>query len=353
MVSSPRRSAPAAVAALLLGVGVFAAFALAVTAVLDPLVWPSLLVGLPVGALAGAAAAVLTYRYLARPADDAVNWRRVGVGVAAVLLVSALALSGLWVVGQQRADETYSSQYEYRVTLDANETLENATVYVPVPTNASGRSDPHALARRFVSDVTYSRAVPPVRGYDPNESAPADFSYRLVETDHGPMLAVHADRVPVTRVYYRTVENETMGYYQRIPASEYDPTNESMGVRDDGSFEFTVTATSNDPIDTADPFANEPLLSARYNRSDTDCPRGASDVHQCYSYDGRVYADYATNGTTHVYVGVELTGRNEWFSGGWTGNEYREWARVELAGPQDGWRHTIGELDVGDGRYRD
>ena len=53
-----------------------------------------------------------------------------------------------------------------------------------------------------------------------------------------------------------------------------------------------------------------------------------------------------------LHVSAQLDGRNEWFSGGWTGNEYREWSRVELRGPQSGWVLADGELDVGSGNYR-
>jgi hypothetical protein len=66
-----------------------------------------------------------------------------------------------------------------------------------------------------------------------------------------------------------------------------------------------------------------------------------------------MYADYETGEETTVYVSAQLDGRNEWFSGGWTGNEYREWSRVELRGPQSGWVLTDGELEIGSGTYRD
>jgi hypothetical protein len=49
------------VAALVVGVVGFLAVGLAVSVVLDPYVWPSLFVGLPVGFASGVAAAVLSY----------------------------------------------------------------------------------------------------------------------------------------------------------------------------------------------------------------------------------------------------------------------------------------------------
>ncbi|MFC7177042.1 hypothetical protein [Halosegnis marinus] len=56
---------PPLVGALAAGVVAFAVVALGVTAALDPYVWPSAVVGLPAGLVAGALAAVLVRHLLA------------------------------------------------------------------------------------------------------------------------------------------------------------------------------------------------------------------------------------------------------------------------------------------------
>jgi hypothetical protein len=333
---------------LVAGVVVFLGVALALTAVLDPLIWPSALVGLPVGFVAGAAVTVLGYTYLTRRPESTVPWRAVGAGALAVLVVFALLLGGLSLLGQQRLERSTQSTYEYRVTVSTDRSLENATVYVPVP-RTNGESE---LGDRFVEDVRYSREVPAMEGYDP-DPAPVNFTYELVETEHGRMLAISADRIEVSRVYYREVENETMGWRERIAPDEYDPSDPTMGVMDDGHFSFDVTLGANESIETADPFGTEPLLDPRYNRTDVECRFGVSERHRCYEYDGRVYASYDAGANATVYVSTELSGRNEWFSGGWTGNEYRQWSYTELRGPGTGWYRLEGELEVGNGRYRD
>jgi hypothetical protein len=333
---------------LLAGLVTFGVVAVVLTTVLDPLIWPSLLVSLPFGIIAGIGVAVLTNHYFAQAAEGRVDWRPVAVGAVAVILVFGLVVGGLSVLGQQRQAATTESTYQYEVTIAADETLENATFYVPVPTeNGSSR-----LGERFVEDVRYDRYSPAVRGDDP-DPAPVDFSYDLVETERGQMLAITADRIEVTKVYYREVENETMGWYERIPAEEYDPDNPDMGVQNDGSFTFTVTLVADEPIDTADPFDAEPLLAPGADRTEVDCFTGDSATHRCFEYDGQMYVDYETSEETTVYVSAQLDGRNEWFSGGWTGNEYREWSRAELRGPQSGWILTDGELEIGSGNYRD
>jgi hypothetical protein len=330
------------------GAAAFLAVTFSLTVVLDPLVWPSLLVALPIGAVAGASAAVLGYRYLAREPEETINWRAVGIGVLVVVLVFGLLLVGLSVLGQQRVEQSAESTYEYRVTLSTDQSLENATVYVPMPT-ADGDTE---LAAQFVQNVRYERNVPALRDYEP-DPAPVNFTYERVETEHGPMIAISADRIEVSRVYYRVVENGTMGWRERISPDEYDPTDPAMGVRDDGSFTFTVTLRSEERIETANPVGTAPTLTPQYNRTAVACRFGTdTERHRCYEYDSRVYAAYDTTPNATVYVSTELSGRNEWFSGGWTGNEYRDRTSVELLGPGRGWYVASGELEVGSGNYR-
>jgi hypothetical protein len=205
------------------------------------------------------------------------------------------------------------------------------------------------LGGRFVEDVQYDRYTPAVRGRDP-DPASVNFSYELVETERGQMLAITADRIEVTKGYYREVEHETMGWYERIPAEEYDPDNPDMGVQNDGSFTFTVTLVADEPIDTADPFDDEALLALRADQTEVDCFTGTSATHRCFEYEGQMYADYETS--AEATVSAQLDGRNELVSGGWTGNEYREWSWVELRGPQSGLVLLDGELKIGSGNYR-
>ncbi|MFB6082526.1 MAG: DUF5518 domain-containing protein [Halanaeroarchaeum sp.] len=338
----------AAVVAIVVALLVGGAVLVAVTAVLDPLVWPSLLVAIPVGIVAGAAAGVLAHHYLVRPPDDTVNWRRVGVGAVAVALVFALAMGGLSLLGEQRMAESYESTYEYRVSLSANDSIADATMYVPVP--AIDGASP--MGERFVESVTADRYAPAIVGYD-EPPPPVDFAYELVETDEGPMIAITTDRIAVRQYYYREVENETEGWRERIPESEFDPSNPAMGVQNDGGVTFTVTMTAEDPIETADPFGVEPLLSAQTDRTQVDCTDYAGAETRCFRTEGRVYLRYDTDPTTRVSVYTTLEGRNEWFAGGWNGNLYRQSAHVAVDGPQDGWVVTMGDLEVGVGAYPD
>jgi hypothetical protein len=345
--TAPRSWVPLVVS-LVAGFVTLVVVGLSLTIVLEPVIWLSILVGLPAGIIAGTAVAVLTHHMLTRPAGDRVSWRTVGAGALAVVLLFGLVLAGLSVLGEQRIDVSTSSTYEYRVSISADETLEDVTFYVPVPVEGNSSR----LGEAFVETVQYYRYTPPVRGYD-GDPTRVEFTYDLVETQEGTMLAISADRIPVETVYYRNVENETGGYYERIDGSEYDPDDPSMGVQNDGSFEFTVSIGANETIDTATPIGDEPLFPTRHNQTEVSCFGRDTETNHCYEYDGRVYAEYDTDTETNVFVAAEVNGRNEWFAGGWRGNEYREYARLQMSGPQSGWYVTDGELEIGNGVYRE
>lgn len=342
-----RRSVGAAVAGLLGGLVTFTVVTVAVTAVLDSIVWPSLLVGLPVGVVAGVAVAVLGYAFLTRGPGRRAYWRTVGLGALGVVLVFGLLLGGLSMLGEERAEESYDSTFVYDVSIESNGSLDSPTVYVPAPV----ANDSTDLADAFVANAHYERYGPSFHagGTDPE---PVTFATDVVETEHGPMVAISADEIEVSEYYYRVVENETMGWRESITADEYDPDDPSMGSYHDGSFTFTVTLVADEPIDTAAPFGDEPLLSPRYDRTQVDCYDQYFDTQRCFSYDSRAYLDYDAAENTSVTVFASLNGYNEWFSGGWSGNEYNDRVWVQLRGPQSGWHAMTGELEVGSGNYR-
>lgn len=324
----------------------FGLVALALTAALNPFIWPSALVGLPLGFIAGSAIAVLSYAYLSRQSETKRNWRRIGGSALVIAMAFSVVVAGLFVLGGDRIDESTESSYNYEVAIATNGTLHDATLYVPVPV-VNGTSE---IGELFVNEVQYHRSAPVVRGYD-SDPEPIEFTYELIETEHGPMLAISTDRIEVTQVYYRTVENETMGWHERIDPAEYDPTNPMMGVQDDGSFTFSVSLAVNRSIDTIDPFGTEPLF-ATSELLMVDCRDGASESERCFEYDSHGYAAYESHPETTVYVRAGFEARNEWFSGGWSGNEYLQSSSIELVGPQSGWHVTTGTLDVGRGNYR-
>lgn len=158
--------------------------------------------------------------------------------VLAAAVVVALAVGGLWLYSQHLYRTSYESGYSYDVVLNTNETLENATLYVPIPVE-EGKPN---LSAAMVEE---------------GNAAGENFSYRVVETEYGPRLEVTADRVTVTPRYYEFVERNGTVERVEIPESEYDPSDPDMTRDANAGTLVTVTVPANESVATDDPWGVE------------------------------------------------------------------------------------------------
>jgi hypothetical protein len=258
------------------------------------------------------------------------NWRRVALAVAlAVVVALALLAGGLWLYGNHLYRTSYESSYTYDVAVNTNETLEDVTLYLPLPAGA----DPDApdLGAAMVEE---------------GNAVAGDFDYRVVDTERGPVLELSAERVVVEPRYYEYVERDGVGERVEINESEYDPSNPNM-TRDANAGTFaTVTVPSDRGVATDDPWAGEPLLSPRTDRRPAACSFPAADWLRCYEYDSAVYAEYGTSDTARVDVITAVEGSNAWWVFGWNYDSYRDRVDATLHGPQDGWVEVTGTVEV-------
>lgn len=256
------------------------------------------------------------------------NWRRLAaIAGLALLVVAVLVGRGLWLYTEYLYRTSYESGYGYDLAINTNESLENVTLYLPVPV-ADGRPDLGAAIVREGSAVE------------------GNFSYRVVETRYGPMLRVTADQVNVTPQYYEFVGRDGRVERVEIPESEYDPSNPNMTRDANAGTLVSVTVPADASVATADPWGVEPLFSPRTNRRPVACDFPVGDWLQCYAYDTRVYASYGTNATTSVNVQTTVEGQNAWWVFGWNYDYYRDTVAVELRGAQDGWTNATGTVEV-------
>jgi len=109
---------------------------------------------------------------------------------------------------------------------------------------------------------------------------------------------------------------------------------------------------SDHTIDTINATENEPMLSQKFNLtlSHFDEPLPPDGISpKKYNYDSLIYADYNSSPNATVEVFIELSGRNEWWAGGWGFNIYHERAGTSLNGEKHGWFSVTGELVEGEG----
>lgn len=259
------------------------------------------------------------------------GWRRIAlvVGLAVVVVLAVLA-GGLWLYSEHLYWTSYESSYAYELALNANESLENVTLFVPVPAGANGQGGP---------DLGVALA-------EEGNATDDNFSYRVVDTERGPMLRITADRVTVTPHYYEFVEEDGRGERVEIPASEYDPSNPNTTKDANAGTLLTVTVQTEEPVQTDEPWGVEPLFNPRWDRRPTTCDFPAADWLRCYEYDSAVYASYESNETARVDVITSVEGQNTWWVFGWNYDSYRDTVSAELRGPQDGWSNVTGTVEV-------
>lgn len=250
-----------------------------------------------------------------------------------ILLLTCLTLTaGCSVLGPN--PDSYTSTYEYTVGIDANTTIQNATIRVPLPqANGTGAVDGSVVA--------------------PNGTVDGAFDASVVETEYGPMLELTTDELRVETRYYRVVEADGMGRREEISQSEYDPANPNHQRVAFRTVSAYASVDADYPLETREPFGTEPTLysSDAVTRNATACELPNRGESVCFAYDAPLYLTYDAPGNARVEGIVTFGGYNEWFTGGWTGNEYTDRVHFSVTGPGEGWTAADGYTETGRGNY--
>lgn len=274
------------------------------------------------------------------------NLKLIAGTVVFIAVLGTLVAGGLWVWSTGLYEDSYTSSYEYRLDAETNSTLQNVTLYLPVPVE-DGES---SIGNLFVEHEVYEYT-------DAEDTDP--WEYSLVSTEHGPMLEVNADRiVGRERIILREFDDE--GSLTRMREIDEDEIPENATntdiVRRPTRYTRVAGVESDRSIDTRSPLGDEPMLSPKENVSEVDCatvgPAVYSMGERCYAYTSYVYADYAAPSEAHASFSVELEGSNSWWVGGWSSNWYADSVRFTLDGEGDGWTETRGTYTEEAGRYR-
>lgn len=246
-----------------------------------------------------------------------------GFGILAVMVV----LAGLWVYHTPELYEGfYRSVYSYRVTIETDSVLHNATLYLPLPVFA-GESK---IGDNIVAE---------------NGSQPDDWNYSIVETEHGMMLAISTyELIPEFRSPPVPIDSK----HVREMAQSQVPIDKEI---------LRIMLPADHEINTKNPVGNESLLSPKYNLTRLVyrmlySEGGTPPEH--YEYESFIYVDYTASPDATVSIRIELAGGNGWWVHGWFGNEYRDsvdLTDLTLTGERHGWYAAFGNLVVGEGRY--
>ena len=251
----------------------------------------------------------------------------------AIVVLAALALTAGCSFFAPNPD-SYTATYQYDVGIDTNATLENVTIRVPLP------------------QVDSASAVN-ASGIAPNGTVGDGVNGAIVETAYGPMLELTTDRFAVTTRYYRFVESNGTGYREEISREQYDADDPDHQRVDHRSISVSVSVAAEYPLETRAPVGTEPTLydNDAVTRELRECRVPDEPAEACFGYDAPVSLAYNTTENASVRGFAAVSGSNEWFTGGWTGNSYTDRVRFDAAGPQQGWRNATGYTVTGRGNY--
>ena len=236
---------------------------------------------------------------------------KVWIGLILLTIITVGLLSFLWDEQMvEMHEESFKGSYVYSVSLTTNETLSNVTLYIPIPIeNNESHVGQDIIKKNFNEDST-------------------SWEYALVETEHGPMLSMKKKNID----------------------PKYMISSKDSEVVPMPSIDFGTIVFFNESIDTKDPVGREEVLSPKYNL--TSFYSVTSDINaDSYKYDSMIYAHYETPSDANVVLIIEFDAINEWWSGEWQSNSYRERINAELSGPQESWTIVTGELVTGEGTY--
>ncbi|MFC7097076.1 hypothetical protein [Halobaculum marinum] len=254
-----------------------------------------------------------------------------------VLLVAAGAVGFAFYRFVQPVPESYSHTAEYRAYVQPNATLTNVTLYLPLPVENGSSPVGDAL----------------VAGSPGVVDAPPDWSFSVVDTAAGPMLALS---VPTLEPNYRErpaprpIPDD--GATDTPSAATPTPAPGTTPIRTLDYYLVSVELAFDEPIDTRSPVDSEAVLRPRLNATDTDCPFPTGEEAACRAFGTRMFLSYEAPEDATLDVLVTYEARNDWFAGGWTGNSFRQTAGTVVRGDGPGWVAVGGEEETGVGTYR-
>ena len=228
---------------------------------------------------------------------------KAAIALAVLLLIALLVLGAVFALGTFFFYDSYSSSYEYDLSIDIDGETEAVEILVPLP----------------VHDEEPQLGEVHISGGDRFEGV----DHSVVDTEHGSMLQIEIDEV------------------------HEGPRWHSLYV--------SAQVESNRTIDTRNPRGAEPVLSpVELVERDLD-----EFIHDRWpdraDFDATSPAYLAHGGSEDVEIGVRVwyRGGNDWWSGGWNGNYYETvvsggW---DLQDPDGVWIELHGWHTEGAGSY--
>ncbi len=219
--------------------------------------------------------------------------------------------------------------YHYSIDLSYTSTIENVTLFLPVP----GLNNTPAFITTILNGTAYGVS--------------SDWNLSVINRNKTPMLAIRAARmVPEYHGYPVAIEpGATVLPTTLVPGHEYTgDTPVLMPVS------VAVMETSASEINTRNPVGHEPLFfPGGVFTPGSEAPLNCN----CPAYDHPVpvYISYTSDRPVLISLRVSVEGTNSVWRGGWVSNAYSDTVVLEIANSTRGWVEGNGKLVTGKGVY--
>ncbi len=238
---------------------------------------------------------------------------------AAVLVAACLGPSG-------EGDPSLRHDFSYEVSVAVDRPIDDLVLRVPLP-SVNGSSD---LGEALANGMGY--------GVRPG------WTVAIVEVNGTPLLELRAARFLPE---YRGTPIAIAPGGEVPPATFRSESNPVLMP-----YSLGVSIAVNRTIETRDPSGREPLLGGGAGLVSEGCSLpGQGTGVRWYRHPVEGFAEYRAAAPANVTVGVQLTGSNQWWRGGWTFNQYTDSVLVEFTEGRRGWATPDAVLTAGEGIY--
>ncbi len=251
------------------------------------------------------------------------------VVILALVLLAVILFA--WVAWQfdQSTRQSERHNYFYTIDLSYNTTIENVTLFLPVPE----LNESPVFITPLLNGTGY--------GVSP------DWNLSVVYENGTPMLTIRAARmVPEYHGYPIAIEPGTSVLPTTlVPGHEYSGDTPVLIP-----ITLAVMETSGSVINTRNPVGHEPVffpkgvfMPGSEIPSTCNCPT--------YNHTVPVYVIYSSERPVVLSLRVSVQGSNAIWRGGWQSNTYSDTVFLEIAGGAQGWIEGKGKLITAEGVY--
>jgi hypothetical protein len=246
-----------------------------------------------------------------------------------LLLLVAIIPGGTWYLFDQTARQSERHTYTYAIDLSTTTTIDNVTLFIPVPE----RNTTPFFIESLLNGTAY--------GVSP------DWKITIVHENGTPMVAIRTARiVPAYHGYPIPIEPEA----RLLPATLRPGTGYSSDTPVLIPFSVAVMESGTSAIETRFPVGNEPVFfpAGPFTPVSGISPALSGPV---YDHPVPVYIRYTSDRPALVSLRVSVQGSNMIWNGGWQSNSYSDTVIIETANGTQGWVRGEGRLSPAEGVF--